>query len=74
MRFIHHVITYIAPATPRVINWAGPLTCTLLQSWLSGLLYMYILAVVFSLGGALLMLSQVVVIYVYVCAHGCMDV
>ena len=26
MRFIHHIITYVVPATPRVINWARPLT------------------------------------------------
>ena len=25
MRFILHIITYVVPATPRVINWAGPL-------------------------------------------------
>ena len=22
MRFIHHIITYVVPATPRAINWA----------------------------------------------------
>ena len=25
MRFIHHIITYVVPATPRAINWARPL-------------------------------------------------
>ena len=33
MRFIHHIITYVVPVTPRVINWARlliqkPYTCT----------------------------------------------
>ena len=28
MRFIHHIITYVVPATPRAINWARALTCT----------------------------------------------